>query len=249
MAERLFNVEVIVFKRNIDPAGVNEQWPDQPKPIDFRQGISVHNSNQLARRDILTLPKHEWQLTEEFNKLRAHAGFTPLLHAAWQQNDRGRAQLPKIIFRAGQNYRSEFNADGTSKEDYSPIEPETDLFELDGYIRLYVQHYLFIETDLILRTPTERKVLDSVEEVPQNVQNTVTQESYQYAGGGFNEQERTVEATQPQPYQGFQALEPTYTVEKFLKSYTFEHKRRMRSGEVHYLDHPMMGLIIKVTRV
>ncbi|MCO4789722.1 hypothetical protein DK293_13990, partial [Vibrio cholerae] len=26
-------------------------------------------------------------------------------------------------------------------------------------------------------------------------------------------------------------------------------KRRMRSGETHYLDHPLMGVIIQVRRV
>jgi hypothetical protein len=34
-----------------------------------------------------------------------------------------------------------------------------------------------------------------------------------------------------------------------LQPYAFTHKRRMRSGETHYLDNPMMGLIIQVRKV
>jgi hypothetical protein len=42
---------------------------------------------------------------------------------------------------------------------------------------------------------------------------------------------------------------PQVEVEKFLKSYRFDQKRRMRSSETHYLDHPLMGIIIQVRRV
>jgi hypothetical protein len=27
-----------------------------------------------------------------------------------------------------------------------------------------------------------------------------------------------------------------------------QQRRRMRSGELHYLDHPLLGLLIKVSR-
>ncbi|MDF4825758.1 CsiV family protein, partial [Vibrio parahaemolyticus] len=37
--------------------------------------------------------------------------------------------------------------------------------------------------------------------------------------------------------------------QSFLKSYRLDQKRRMRSGETHYLDHPLMGMIIQVRRV
>jgi hypothetical protein len=33
-----------------------------------------------------------------------------------------------------------------------------------------------------------------------------------------------------------------------LQSYRMQQSRRMRSGEMHYLDHPFFGLIVKFTR-
>ncbi|QSA20002.1 hypothetical protein JV197_08680, partial [Vibrio furnissii] len=46
-----------------------------------------------------------------------------------------------------------------------------------------------------------------------------------------------------------ESVSPTVDVESFLKSYRMDQKRRMRSGETHYLDHPLMGMIIQVRRV
>ncbi|EGU57917.1 hypothetical protein VINI7043_25652, partial [Vibrio nigripulchritudo ATCC 27043] len=46
-----------------------------------------------------------------------------------------------------------------------------------------------------------------------------------------------------------ESVSPTLQVEEFLKSYRMDQKRRMRSSETHYLDHPLMGMIIQVRRV
>lgn len=34
-----------------------------------------------------------------------------------------------------------------------------------------------------------------------------------------------------------------------VKSFKFEQSRRIKSGEVHYLDHPYLGLIVSITRL
>lgn len=46
-----------------------------------------------------------------------------------------------------------------------------------------------------------------------------------------------------------ESVSPKVQEETFLKSYRLDQKRRMRSGETHYLDHPLMGVIIQVRRV
>lgn len=58
-----------------------------------------------------------------------------------------------------------------------------------------------------------------------------------------DEQNATVQAG------NLESVSPTVDVESFLKSYRMDQKRRMRSGETHYLDHPLMGMIIQVRRV
>ncbi|MDW2035110.1 CsiV family protein, partial [Vibrio sp. 665] len=104
------------------------------------------------------------------------------------------------------------------------------LYELDGKFQIYVQHYLFAETTLDLREPSVREVRfeskstdqlnDELGDVDGNVQ-----------VGNLAE------------------ISPTVTEETFLKSYRLDQKRRMKSSETHYLDNPLMGMIIQVRRV
>lgn len=242
MAERLFDVEVIVFKRNIDSNSINEHWSDKQPEINFSNAISANNANALAKKGLKSLSRHEFTLTDEYNRLNNHAGFTPLLHLAWRQDDRSRAQLPKLIFQAGENFNQAFHSDGSEKFE-GDLGQEANLFELDGYIRLYVQHYLFIETDLVLRVPGERKILETVEEMPFEPNQSAFESINVYNGSESTDENADTYNN------GVTPLEPVYQVEKYLAPYTFKHKRRMRSGEMHYLDHPLMGLIVKVTKV
>mgnify|MGYP000636879170 CR=1 FL=1 len=36
--------------------------------------------------------------------------------------------------------------------------------------------------------------------------------------------------------------------EEQLHSFKFDQKRRVRSGEIHYFDHPLMGMLIQIRR-
>ncbi|WP_394212911.1 peptidoglycan binding protein CsiV [Enterovibrio calviensis] len=252
IAERWFDVEVIVFKRNQSPDNVQENWPDSQPNINFSNAVSVFDSATLSARGIQLLPKSDWQLNAEYNRLANHAGFKPLLHTAWRQNDGSKNAMPKLRFTAGKNYGKEYYTDGTAKD--APLNTTTgyageekqsgSMYELDGFIRVYVQHYLFIETDLVLREPGERKVLQDVNEVAAPLANQPETE----LDGIMTDGTQITETGDASQFAGFQKLERTYAIEKYLKPYSFEQKRRMRSGEIHYLDHPLMGLIIQVTR-
>ncbi|USH01255.1 peptidoglycan binding protein CsiV [Grimontia kaedaensis] len=256
-AERWFDVEVIVFKRNQNPDTVQENWPDAQPDINLSGAVSVFDKQTLAARGLQVLPKNQWQLNAEYNRLANHAGFKPLAHVAWRQNDGGRGAMPKLRFTAGRNFGDSFYIDGTSKDaplvtsesapdGYQPTDKASGpMYELDGFIRVYVQHYLFIETDLALREPGERKVLKEVQAVPLPLDNQVATEVEGITAEGSD----VAPVVEGSALTGLQKLERTYSVEKHLNSYAFEQKRRMRSGEIHYLDHPLMGLIIQVTRV
>ncbi|MDD1794772.1 peptidoglycan binding protein CsiV [Enterovibrio makurazakiensis] len=253
LAERWFDVEVIVFKRNQNPESVQENWPDTQPNINLSNAISVFDSATLSAKGLQVLPKRDWQLNAEYNRLANHAGFKPLLHTAWRQNDGSKHAMPKLRFTAGKNFGDTYYTDGTPKETslnadsaYDSNEKQSgSMYELDGFIRVYVQHYLFIETDLVLREPGERKVLQDVSEVPTPLNNQTATDIETVLDDGT----KVALPEEADTFTGLQKLERTYAVEKYLKPYAFEQKRRMRSGEIHYLDHPLMGLIIQVTRV
>lgn len=242
MAQRWFDVEIIVFKRNIDPKTVTEQWSQSQPEIKITDSISLLSPSSRKKYGLSLLPKSKFKLNKEYAKLLNHAAFTPLLHLAWRQDDGNRRQMPKIRFRAGQNFQQSFHADGSSKttENFTKTsltnneqtnKINEDVYELDGYIRLYVQHYLFIETDLVLKVPGERQVLDNIVATPM---------SYLNGSRAIN-----LELEDAQSIANF---ENHYRSEPFLAPYPLKQKRRMKSGEIHYLDHPALGIIIQVRR-
>lgn len=80
-------------------------------------------------------------------------------------------------------------ADGQLPEQQSETEP---LWQLDGFFRLHLDHYLFVNTDFLLREPS--------------------------AGQGLPNQHR------------------------------IRFSRRVISGEMHYIDHPRLGIILQIRR-
>ncbi|MCW8327287.1 peptidoglycan binding protein CsiV [Photobacterium sp. SDRW27] len=262
LAARQFDIEVILFKRNIDPAQVSESWPDQQKPINMKGTISFGDNSRLSAKGISLMSPGEYQLTAQYNKLKGHAGFTPLAHFGWRQGDLSKAAAPKFYITAGKDFSGDYLPDGTSKEELRRREmsepatstdadsgiivitdnpaadtgsetadasPQSPLYELEGKIRVYVQHYLFTEASLDLREPGRREVIVGAE--PIDMESDLLAEESNVQVGHLQEVKKRVE------------------VEEFLKSYRFDQQRKMRSGETHYLDHPLMGMVIQIRRV
>ncbi|MDE1513588.1 MAG: peptidoglycan binding protein CsiV [Vibrio sp.] len=238
MAARQFDIEVIMFKRAVDAEKVSESWPNSLPPLNFARAGSFADVSFRQSKGVILLPSSAYQLNEQAQKLSNHAGFTVLLHTAWRQNDQGRQAAPVFHIQAGQDFADQFQADGNpigSRTSDAPIDGVTEmsiakpLYELDGTLQIYVQHFLFAEALLDLKKPAVREV--TLQDAP--LQLSLMPE----------EQDATVQAGL------LEAVSPQVQEQRFLKSYRLDQKRRMRSGETHYLDHPLMGVIIQVRRV
>lgn len=57
---------------------------------------------------------------------------------------------------------------------------------------------------------------------------------------------REITAPTYSPMETFQAGEYTIRGPKYI-SYRMQARRRMRSGELHYIDHPLMGVLVQIT--
>ncbi|CAH0533790.1 hypothetical protein VST7929_01665 [Vibrio stylophorae] len=222
---RQFDIEVIIFKRNVAPETINESWPDKLPAIDYTD-TKVYADFTGVRK----LPSSSYRLKRQYEALQNHAGFTPLFHAAWRQGDWSSRRAPVFHIQAGQNFASQFNPDGT------PIEPgqvvsTTPLYELEGTLQVYVQHYLFTKVNLDLRKPGQREVVigADIEQPVEAVEDGT--ESDAVVVGQLQQIEKQVE------------------VESFLKTFRMQQLRKMGSGEIHYLDHPLMGMLIYVRKL
>lgn len=104
--------------------------------------------------------------------------------------------------------------------------------KLDGTLRLILSRYLHLESDLLLREPMP-EVAQALPQ-PESPVGAATGASAISLSGGV-----------PVAAGGTAAPHnagPNYQV------YRLEQSRRMRSGEVHHIDHPMFGIIAVVNR-
>ena len=239
-AQRQFDVEVIIFKRAVDAEKVTESWPNALPQINMENVGSFGDTNYRARKGVKMLPKSSYMLDAKAQKLRNHAGFQVLMHKAWRQGDKGRLSAPIFHITAGRDYSGQFNPNGSpiGSGNESVIDGVTEhsipqpLYELDGKLQIYVEHYLYADVELDLKEPSVRDVTLQDREI--DIDETVTWD-------GINT--NTVQA-------GLMTeITPTVHTEEFLKSYRMDQKRRMRSSETHFLDHPLLGMIIQVRRV
>lgn len=93
-------------------------------------------------------------------------------------------------------------------------------WQLQGGIKISLAHYLYIDSKLLL---TEVKQPSSHKQVAQ----TST------AGPSTTTKQKNAVSSKDQR----------------LVSFKFDQKRRVRSGEIHYFDHPKMGMIIQIRKV
>ncbi len=240
-AEDWFEIEVLLFKRN-QPENLDEQWPQEGERrlggarqeligpfAGTSQVPAVIDGRTIGNRigELTVLSADQLQLTQMRHRLGDNALFQPLLHVGWRQHvASARGAVPVHLF-AGKEFSGEYQTDGHLNNGA----PESDaLWELDGLLQIHLQHYLFINTDFLLREP------------------------------GVYTPPRTDElsaeiATYPQPDNADPALirlDPVAAQpaeQPFLLQYPFHQQRRVRSGEIHYFDHPMFGMIIQIRRI
>ncbi|MDV7103036.1 peptidoglycan binding protein CsiV [Vibrio sp. TH_r3] len=234
-AARQFDIELIIFKRLVDPEQQSESWPNHLPPIDFSNVGSFEDTAYKQSKGVSV--RNSYQLSNQVTRLNKHAGYQVLMHKVWRQGDQGKAYAPKFHIRAGKDYSTSFNTDGSEKRnvsnsdlgEFNELTIDSPLYELDGELQVYVQHYLFLETTLDLKAPGTRDVV--VESLEQDivVSSPETDDTVQ-----FGEMKQ---------------ITPIVQQEKFLKSYRMKQKRRMRSSETHYLDHPLLGIIVQVRKV
>ncbi|WP_220718154.1 CsiV family protein [Agarivorans litoreus] len=142
-------------------------------------------------------------------------------------------------------------------------EPTPAIWELEGGIRVYLQHYLYIESELLLKRPVEVELLlnepepqpEQSAELPQQ-STVITEENTVEVPANV----AVAEVVAPSEGQNVVVLSANtetveqgsliseFQTEEQLHSFKFDQKRRVRSGEIHYFDHPLMGMLIQIRR-
>lgn len=258
-------IEPVIIRPLVDPTIGQIGITKVPNPAFVPPAEKTGDVWSWLPKPFEILAAHEMQLGKAVKSLRRSKGFRPLLHVAWRQPTFEQAKAQAILIhdkvtepppveedatleenRLGINYSVEPTGPATGapeKAEPEFLEPEVLSFfpapaktptEEDlaigplhplfvGTVKLSVSRYLHLDTNLIYRAATQQQEAIRVPD---------------YILWGL------------QPYPTLQEPQgPAYQMEAWqaIRGFQLKESRRMRSTEVHYLDHPLFGMVVLVT--
>ena len=197
------------------------------------------------------LPSEKKTLTSAARRLNNRRGYRILFHEAWRQPFLRQENSPWIVIQGG-----DFFAEHS---------------ELEGSINLNKGRYLHLNTNLWLTrfeanygqdqtywpnlpaVPKPKQDAEIQSELDSSSSNSFSQFSSELAADNTTANEpnyfsyggsNTSELLNQEGLFSYQSYESSpYVVKEII---TLEQSRRMRSEEFHYIDHPAMGLLVKV---
>lgn len=247
--EGWYQVELIVFARKDDSG--QEHWPSNIKlryPGDWVElkdpnatagtngaGDSPEIGVDLTKEAFYRLPVADRQLNAQAKKLEQNPRFELLFHEAWRQVITNKKSSKAILINGGQQFGQHHALEGSIRLSVATyLELQTNLW--------YSQFDLNVGQEVTRQWPaiplppnytnanTTGLSLDSNLELDQ----ALAAENQQWAQGNFDQTNGTAAGN----------TAPEYVTRQII---LLQQERDMRSGEIHYLDHPVLAAIIQVT--
>lgn len=245
--QRWFQIELIVFDRNDSGTehwdneieiNYSNNWVELTRTenaadeiaLDDNSADSASKENPLAFN---TLEKSAHALSAQATTLKRKKGYRLLFHEAWQQPVTNSDEATSIIINGGDTY--------------------ADHRTLEGEIKISVARYLHFSTNLWLNEfelnygqlqhsawpelPPIPKLEAATSDIKLN--SSIEPESYEF--------KLQLDET-PDQNEAFSTDFESLSGTSYLPTsiIPMQQRRRMRSDEIHYLDHPKMGVIIKI---
>ncbi|WP_415884853.1 CsiV family protein [Neptuniibacter sp. QD37_6] len=215
-----YKIEVIIFANN-DPMAIHEEfWPEINEiPVNDR---AVELKGQSNDGDDLTayqsLPNSRHELNSAKNSLNNSGDYRVLFHKAWVQPV-SRTQNPRPIkISAGRVL-------------------DNGMQELEGHIAVGRGRYLHFRPDLYISQPgaANNKATPLTKEKPQ-AQAMLTMQG----------ESDTATETEVQAIQSLAETTSAFPVIPEILTAHQNQARRMKSEELHYIDHPLMGILVEI---
>lgn len=218
-----YAIEVVVFESLALRGWTEEYWPES-----FALP-NLDNTTALLNRQTppLLIQNTSQQLQNAADKL-SKKGYRVLFHQAWSQLAVANKQAPKVFIEAEHPY-------GT---------------HLLGTVRLYKTRFAHVEFDLELHRRIPQKIQQDfaqhqgllqsapAESTVQNA-NNLNDGEFVVSKGNQANQRNTVNTPA-----NSQVIDPP---EQW--SFAFKSARKMRDGELHYIDHPLFGILVQVKKL
>ena len=222
-AQTVFDVEMVFFKRIGDLHHTGQQEPIRLSDTETSE-FSLTATPPLLPQGYAVLNRSQKKLEGVYRRLRSSSDMRPLLHIGWRQELDNKSSTPWLTF----------NLQDT---------PElTGLEGFDGIIRLSRNQGLLLESRVI----GYKEVADLTEDTTPSSEST---ESDDNAGLDLPFSTETETETElEQELQTEEDLEQDSQMPDELSGF-FEMSEtiKVKLGKLYYIDHPTMGLLVKVT--
>lgn len=231
---RWYDVEVIIFSQTSQQFRDSELWPmdvSLPDMENARSLLPTAKSGATAAKPVAfsVLGNDELTLDDEAARIKAAPELELLLHLGWRQPGLPQDQAVTIQVHDGMLEDGSINASGKTM---APVEPH----RMEGTLKLVLSRYLHIYTDLLYREPLPESFSSDMLNTNPAVESAPLQTT---AAMAEKATEPDLFALAANPFNS--DMMPRYRI------YRMQQSRRMRSSELHYLDHPVLGMVIRVT--
>ncbi len=176
-----------------------------------------------ARDPFYKLPKDTLELNPLAQDLRRKSGYRVLFHEAWRQPVQSEETAKSVLINGGKTYGEHT--------------------ELEGSLKISVSRYLHIHTNLWFAEfiPNFGQNIENWPQLPAKPQVNVRPST---TDNILSPNVNTTDYSEPVLDNEYsKIISQPYVIDQL---YTLKQRRRMRSGELHYIDHPVLGLLIKV---
>jgi hypothetical protein len=256
---RWYDVELLIFKYSNPEEFTSENWPERWSLPDTANTVDIDNIDTQYRTDFQKLETSSFG--EMQGKLDKSVRYEVLNYSAWRQRGLNSEQAVGVHIRAGRRYQSsapvaagaEFGLfeEGFVEQDllpevtirrYTETEAKTGnlIYELEGDVKIVLSRYLHVYTDLLLLEPVT--LTPATEQRPGNATAGVRDPRAAYSIAWAPQEPQTSAANGD-------AVSENNGVLETLHGFNIKDHRRMRSGELHYIDHPLLGILIQVKPV
>ena len=253
--EGWYQIEVLVFERTggfddeLWPSDITLRYPlhwqelRDPNEVEPLTGTAVDDNPlspqhsepappDLAREPFYKLPETQRKLNREHRQLAAQGNIRVLFHEAWRQHLASTEETPAILVSGGEAFDKHHR--------------------LEGSLQFSVARYLHLNSNLWLSdfqintgqgSPWPEIPLSPLE----RLQRTNLAETDPFNTSGNSLGTTWASSHQPDWQQSLDSgsltdfLEAPYLPRRIV---TLQQHRRMRSDELHYIDHPRLGLLV-----
>jgi len=235
---RWYDVEVIIFSQTSQQFRDSELWPMDIALPEMKNARPLLPAAKVASRSAAADPvpftlldSEAMTLDAEAARIKAAPELELLLHLGWRQP--GLSQEQAVSVKVYDGMLEDGGMRSASDGSMAPAEPH----RMEGTLKLVLSRYLHIYADLLYREPLPEGISPEMMQTsplaaePAPLQTTADTAERSTAPDLFD--------LAADPFSS--GLVPRYRV------YRMQQSRRMRSNELHYLDHPVLGMIIRAT--